>query len=325
MTTPSFGGQMQTKSMKNLSHIGIGTYGIGGRGHRDMPLTEQQDDQVYIDALRYMLTHGINFMELSMGYGHGHAARIVGQVLRGSEMNREDIFITHSLYPRDLENLALIDQDVADFYETLDTDYADSTLVTQSLILKFGRDVVYRKLHELLDSGKSRYVSLSNASPNWIRDFKETFGDKFIAHEGHLSFEVRSLQDNDVFAVCDELSVKNIVWRPLGRGGSVQRNWPLLEELSSRYDKTQSQIILNWIVHCGYAPMIFSTNKNHIDENIEALNFEMSAEDYSRMDIFRPEGYALPEIHWETEQIDDDIVAQVNGFDGYRANSKDTK
>ena len=34
-----------------------------------------------------------------------------------------------------------------------------------------------------------------SASPEWIRKFKKEFGDKFFAHEGHLSFEVRALQE----------------------------------------------------------------------------------------------------------------------------------
>lgn len=306
---------MKTKSGKEVSKIGIGSYGIGGRGHRDMDITEKDDDQKYIDALVYTLEKGVNFTEIALGYGHGQSLALFKQALDKSAVDRQDIFFTHSLYPRDLPTIEVVNQDIDSFYKTMGTDYADSTLITQSLIIKFGDAVVYPLLHNLLKSGKTRYVSLSNASPDWIKAFKAEFGDKFIAHEGHLSFEVRALQDKGVLQTCDDLGVRNIIWRPLRRNKTLQHNWELLEKLAAKYQKTQSQIVLNWICSLGYSPMVFSTSKVHIDENIAASEFQMSDEDYQQMTDFRPQNYQPPTVDWEGEGIDDDIVALANGFE----------
>lgn len=197
----------------------------------------------------------------------------------------------------------------------MDTNYADSTLVTQSLILKFGKEAIYNILHELLDTGKTRFVSLSNASPAWIKAFHDEFGDAFFAHEGHVSFEIRALQDKGVFETCNGLGVTNIIWRPLGRKKTMQRDWPLLVELSEKYHQTQSQIILNWMYRMGYKPMVFSTNKAHIDEDLAATDFTMLDEDYRRMTNFRPPHYHPPQVDWEGTGIDDDIVALANEFE----------
>lgn len=194
----------------------------------------------------------------------------------------------------------------------MDTNYADSVLVTQSLILKFGKDIIYPLLHDLIKTGKTRYVSLSNSGLKYVKDFKSEFDDKFIAHEGHLSFEVRALQDKGVLKLCQDLNVSNIIWRPLRRGKTMNRKWDLLEELSERYDKTYTQIILNWILKLGYYPMVFSLNKKHIDENIEADNFNMTDEEYQRLTDFRPSNYQPPKIDWDGENIDDDIVSIVS-------------
>jgi diketogulonate reductase-like aldo/keto reductase len=306
---------MKTKSGKPISKIGIGTYGIGGRGHRDMDVTEKDEDKKYIDALVYTLQKGINFTEIALGYGHGQSLALFKQALDISKVNRQVVFLTHSLYPRDLPTIEVVNEDINSFYRVMGTDYADSTLVTQSLIIKFGVDVVYPLLHKLLETGETRYVSLSNASPDWIKAFKKEFSDKFVAHEGHLSFEVRALQDKGVFQTCDELGVKNIIWRPLRRNKTLQHNWELLVELAEKYQKTQSQIVLNWICSLGYNPMVFSTSKEHIDENINAADFQMSPEDYQRMTDFRPRDYQPPKVDWEGLSIDDDIVALANGFE----------
>lgn len=308
---------MKTLSGKPISKIGIGSYGIGGRGHRNMKITEKVEDKKYIDALVYALENGSNFTEIALGYGHGQSLLLFKRALDTSTVKREDIFITHSLYPNDLESIKTMNQDSAEFYKIMDTEYADSTLVTQSIILKFGEDNVYKWLRNILETNKTRYVSLSNASPTWIRSFKQEFGDKFIAHEGHLSFEVRSLEDKAVFSTCDELDVVNIIWRPLRRGGTIQHNWALLTELSHKYRKSQSQIVLNWICELGYRPMVFSTSNDHIDENLSATDFKMSLVDYQRMTHFRPVEYTLPEIDWEGQGIDYDIVAQASQFETF--------
>jgi len=141
---------MTTLSGKDISKIGIGTFGVGGRGHRDVTLTEKLEDDVYVDALIYTLNKGINFTEISLGYGHGQAIILFKKALNKSSVKREDIFLTHSLYPRDLPSLDVVNEDIANFYKVMNTNYADSTLITQSLILKFGNKEIYSILHSLL-------------------------------------------------------------------------------------------------------------------------------------------------------------------------------
>lgn len=306
---------MKTKSGFSLSKLGIGTWGVGGRGHRPSDLFDiSNNDAQYIEALVYQLQKGINFTEVSLGYGHGNSIRLLHEAILASKLSREDIFITHSFYEADLEGIETIHEDLANFYKVLETDYADSTLVTQSIILNFGKDEVYTLLHELLDSGKTRYVTLSNAGKRMIQDFKREFGESFYAHEGHLSFEVRLLQDEGVLDLCDELGVKNIIWRPLRKGQTSTRSWPFLEELATKYGKTSNQTILNWMVHCGYAPMIFSTNKKHIDENIEAINYEMDENDYKAITEARPIKIDSSKIDWDGNKLGLVIVPFANNL-----------
>lgn len=306
---------MKTLSGNELSKLGIGTYGIGGRGHRNMDLTEKDEDKLYLDALIYTFAKGLNFTEISLGYGHGEAIRLFKTALDMSPIRREDLFITHSLYPNDLKSINTINNDTASFYKIMGTNYADSTLVTQSMLLIYGEETIYKFLRELLKEGKTRFVSLSNASPSWIKKFKKEFGESFFAHEGHISFEIRALQDKRVLSTCDELGVKNIIWRPFGRKATLNRGWELLSELSAKYGKSEGQIILSWMVKRGYMPMVFSTNTKHIDENCDAVDLEIDKNDYDAIDIFRPPNYTQPHIDWEGKGIDLDLVSLISDFD----------
>jgi len=311
---------MDTKSGNPLSKIGIGSFGIGGYGHRDVPITGKLEDKVYVDALVHTLNKGANFIEISLGYGHGDSISLFKQALDKSQVSREDVFITNSLYPRDLPEVSDIHRDLDDFHKIMETNYADSTLVTQTMMLEFGEDTVYGVLHDLIESGKTRYVSLSNASPNWVKRFYEEFGDKFVAHEGHISYEIRAMQDKGVFDVCRELGVENIIWRPLRKNKTVEHSWEELTDLAKKYGKTQNQIVLNWMCHEGYHPMVMSTNPTHIDENFEALTFKMNESDYEIMNNFRPKNYTPYEIDWEGEGIDVDIVGMVADVDKIKNN-----
>ncbi len=304
-----------TLAGKELSKIGIGTYGIGGRGHRDVSLTEKEDDIKYINAVSYSLTKGSNFAEISAGYGHGNAMKLFAKGLANSSIKREDLFLTNSLYPRDLSSLATAKKDLEEFYKILNTDYADSILVTQSFVAKFGQNDTYVLLHEMLDKNRARYVSISNSGPLFIKAFKDEFGDNVFAHEGHLSFEVRALEEKGVFRLCNELDILNIVWRPLRRNRTMQNNWELLSKLSEKYDKTQNQIVLNWICSLNYYPMVMSANPSHIDENLASTDFTMSQGDYEQLTNFRPSNYNPPEVDWEKNGNGDSIVTLVTDFE----------
>ena len=289
----------KTISGKDLFWLGIGTYGIGGRGHRDLQLTEKQEDEKYIEALLFSLEKGMNFSEISLGYGHGNAARLFSQTIYGSKIGRKDLFLTNSIYPRDFDKYEEVEKDIDRMYEVFNTDYFDSTLVTQSLVSKYGKENVYTTLNSLLKSGRTRFVSLSNSSKDFIRDFHKEFGDKFHAHETNLAFEMRLNQDEGIFDLCNSLNVLNVIWRPLRRNLTAQKNWDILIELSEKYDKTQNQIILNWIKHLGYLPMVMSSSIEHIKENISAGNFTMEDIDYIRINRFRADNLNTPKIDWE--------------------------
>lgn len=308
-----------TLSGKKLSDIGIGTYGIGGRGHRDVDLRDVKEDSVYIRALIEQFKTGYNFSEVSLGYGHGKAATLFKLALSESGISRDDLFLTNSLYPRDLISFEQVIEDLDKMYDLFKTSYFDSTLVTQSLVVKFGYENVIKELHELLSSGKTRYISLSNSNKKLIRQFHDEFGDKLFAHETHISFEIRECQNEGIFDLCNSLDIQSIIWRPLRQGKTVTHNWVPLVQLSEKYKKTQNQIVLNWMKSLGFKPEVFSTSSEHIKENWDSMQFEMSPEDYTLLTDYRVPNYLPPKINWDNMGNGDSIVPLVMGFeDNYK-------
>jgi diketogulonate reductase-like aldo/keto reductase len=73
-----------------------------------------------------------------------------------------------------------------------------------------------------------------------------------------------------------------------------------LSDLARKYDKTQNQILLNWLVkHKQIRPLVKTTDISRIKENLESLNFDISVSDYKILDDFRSQEFDQIKIDWE--------------------------
>ena len=277
-----------------LSKIGIGTWGIGGFMEPD----PQNDDEKQIDALVYTLSKDINYVETVYMYAKGKAVDLLAQAYKKSGVERESLFVTLSVYQKDAKTIDEIENRVNNFLKTFGTDYIDSVQLTMGLVRDIGLDKIKNVIGKLIVSGKAKFTSLTNSSPEFLKTYHETFGNKLFAHEGVFNFEVR---ENEKFGLIDyakQHNILNVIFQPLRRNMTAVRNWPLLVDLSQKYNKTQNQIILNWIVSKGLFPISKTSTKEHIDENLASFDFQIETEDLNRLNDFEIPGYTSPEIDW---------------------------
>ena len=54
---------------------------------------------------------------------------------------------------------------------------------------------------------------------------------------------------------------------------------PALAQISEKYGKTRSQIILRWLVQQGVCAVVNSASKERLLENIDIFGFELADED----------------------------------------------
>ena len=72
---------------------------------------------------------------------------------------------------------------------------------------------------------------------------------------------------------------KLMAWYPLGHGDAGLINEPIFAELAKKYNKTNAQIILKWHIQYGNIIIPGSTNPEHIKENADIFDFELTAEE----------------------------------------------
>lgn len=79
-------------------------------------------------------------------------------------------------------------------------------------------------------------------------------------------------------------------------------NYPFLAEMASKYNKTQNQILLNWIIKEKGLNTIIKTNTiKNIDSNLESLDFKLENEDIQILNNFQDERFNSIDIDWKNQ------------------------
>jgi 2,5-diketo-D-gluconate reductase B len=285
---------VSTKSGKKIFPIGIGTWGLGGL----MELDNRLDFDKQINAVAHCFKQGMNYVESVLAYADGKAVVLTAEALKNSGIDRADVFISQAIYTRNVTTIADAKNEVNIFAKAFDTDYVDTLQFTMSGFPQLGQQVVIDFMREMLQSGRTRYVSVTNANLELLVILHSEFGDQLFSHESHVSFEVRQNMDNGVLDYMKQNNILEVVPQPLRRNRTQAHNWPLLVELSKKYNCTQNQLIFAWMLANDWLPLFKSDSIEHIDENIASLDIRLEDKDVKRLNTFRLVGVEWPEVAW---------------------------
>ncbi len=72
-------------------------------------------------------------------------------------------------------------------------------------------------------------------------------------------------------------------WYPLGHGDKALINEPIFAELGNKYGKSSAQIILRWHTQIGFVVIPGSKNVDHIRDNLDILDFELTANEMAEI------------------------------------------
>lgn len=270
-----------TKVPKKIFPIGIGTWGIGGFAERD----PENDDKKQIEALTYTLEKGANYIDTVTMYGGGYSLKLINKALRG--LNWSKLFINSKITgtiekPKDIQN------QTERYLKELGLDYLDSIMLHAPWRAEIGLERTFEEMARMVEMQKVRYLSVSNCIPEQLDLFRKVTGIPLFANEIDYDFEVRIHDEIGTVKNCITNGTRVICFQPLRRSETAKQNYPILVEMSKKYGKTQNQIILNWLTHKDlFLPIVKSSTKSHIDENLRSIGWEMEPEDYKKIEDFR--------------------------------------
>lgn len=268
---------------EDIFPIGIGTWKI-----------DYEKFENDINGLVHSYNCGQNYLSLYMLYNNGEVVRQMKKFI--DRVDRSKLFINANLEPT-IENIQDVEKQLDEYLKILELEYVDSLQIHSPIFSKIPLIDVYKEIEKLVKKGKVRYIGISNANLEQLIEINSIVKIDFF--EGVYNLECKLYEDIKVLDYCRENDIKFMCYQPLRRNRTALRNYPILVELAKKYNKTQNQIILNWIIKGKHiTPLIKCTNVNRINENIDSINFEMSKEDYMKLNEFRNRDFDNIKIDW---------------------------
>lgn len=217
---------------------------------------------------------------LKAGYRHIDTAAIyrneeaVGQAIKESGINREELFITTKLWNQDIR-----DHKVEEALETslkkLGLDYVDLYLIHWPAT---GYVDAYLEMEKLQAKGKIRSIGVSNFKQHHLETLME---------KAHILPSVNQMeynpqfQDDELLEYCKEKGIAFEAWSPLGHGNCLDNE--KIKNIADKYNKSSAQVILRWLLQKGIIILPKSVHESRIIENKEIYDFELTNEEMEIM------------------------------------------
>ena len=259
--------------------VGFGTFMLNG--------------QACTDAVATAIKTGYRMIDTAQAYGN---EKEVGAGIALSGVSREDLFLVTKINFTSYENA---EQAVSNSLENLQTEYVDLMLLHWPFANYYA---AWRVLEKLYEAKKIRAIGVSNFEPDQLIDL--------IAYN-KITPAVNQVETN---LYCqrkaertwmDKKDVVHMAYAPLGQGN---RNEMFEEaevvEIAQKYDKTPAQVLLRFLMQKNIAVIPRSTRPEHIKENIDLFDFELTSSEMMQLDaldkneplIGRPETPELVEF-----------------------------
>ena len=215
---------------------------------------------------------------IQTGYSHIDTAasyqneEAVGRGIKQSGVAREKLFITTKLWIQSNGYEGTL-KAFENSLKRLQLDYIDLYLIHQPFGDVYGE---WRAMEELYQQGKVRAIGVSNFHPDRIMDLM--IHNKITPAVNQI--EVNPFQQQiDTQKFLQDNNVQVEAWAPFAEGKNNIFQNELLLSIAAKHKKSVAQVILRWLVQRGIIVLAKSTRKERMMENINVLDFELSAED----------------------------------------------
>jgi diketogulonate reductase-like aldo/keto reductase len=218
---------------------------------------------------------------LELGYRHIDTAafyrneREIGEAVRKSGIDREEIFITTKLWNDDHGyDDALVAFDAS--LTKLGMDYVDLYLIHFPVYGR--RQDSWRALEQILEDGRARAIGVSNYM-DW--HLKELLGNsESVPSVNQVEFHP-FLYQKQLLDFCHSRDIRLEAYSPLTKGRRLGDS--TLVEVAREYDRTPAQILIRWSLQHDLIVIPKSSNPDRIGENADVFDFSISREDMERL------------------------------------------
>jgi diketogulonate reductase-like aldo/keto reductase len=247
----------------------------------------QSPPEETVAAVETALSDGYRLIDTAAAYDN---EREVGEGIRRSGVDRDEIFITTKLWISDYGyDAAQVGFEAS--LRRLGVDYVDLYLLHQPVPTDFEATIgAYKAAETFLADGRARAIGVSNFSADHLRQLLDRTDVVPAVNqvELHPYFTQPALRELHA-----ELGIATQAWSPIGGvlvyvPGSDETRGPLTDpvitELAAKYGKTPAQVVLRWHIEHGFSAIPKSVKPHRIVENFDVFDFALAAEEVAAID-----------------------------------------
>ena len=243
--------------------MGLGTYSL--------------DHDTCVSSVKALLENGGRLIDTAYMYGNEEAVgEGVRQAMEEYDIPREDIFVITKIYPSQFDDPeAAIDMAL----DKLDIEYIDMMLLHHP-----GKNdaEAYLAMEKYVEQGKIRSLGLSNWYIEELTEFlpKINIMPALVQNEIHPYY-----QEQDVVPFIQEKGIVVQCWYPLGGRGYTAEllGDETIKAIAEAHSVSSAQVILRWDLQRGIVVIPGSSNPEHIKENLDLFDFELTEEEMKQI------------------------------------------
>lgn len=241
--------------------MGIGTF---------LLTPDEAENSVY-NALK----DGYSLIDTANAYVNEKAVgRGIRRAIEEGIVTREEVYLETKIWPSFYEDESAVDKTL----ERLGVDYIDMLILHQPA----GNYVAgYKMLEKAKKEGKVKSIGISNFTIEQMEDLlsQTEIVPSLTQVEAHPYFPQTELKK-----YLDEKGIVLQAWYPLGgKGNDSVLSEEVFARIGEKYSKTPAQAILRWHIDSNNIVIPGSRNEEHIRQNIDIFDFELTDEDMAEI------------------------------------------
>lgn len=261
--------EIKLKNGVIIPRLGQGTWFMG---------ESKSKEQEEISALKTGIDLGMTLIDTAEMYGEGAAETLVGKAIKGYD--REKLYLVSKVYPHNAGKNR-IEKSLDNSLRRMGVEYLDTYLLHWRGSVPLEETV--EEMERLVRKGKIKSWGVSNLD---IYDMEELFeiqqGDNCIVNQVLYHLGSRGVE----FSLLPWLKERNIplmAYCPMAQGGTLRRGIfesPVVVKICKERGITPSQLLLNFVLQDeGVFAIPKAGTPAHVEDNIKALDFCLSAEE----------------------------------------------
>ena len=234
-------------------------------------LTPDEAENSVYNALK----DGYSLIDTANAYVNEKAVgRGIRRAIEEGIVTREEVYLETKIWPSFYEDENAVDKTL----ERLGVDYIDMLILHQPA----GNYVAgYKMLEKAKKEGKVKSIGISNFTIEQMEDLlsQTEIVPSLTQVEAHPYFPQTELKK-----YLDEKGIVLQAWYPLGgKGNDSVLSEEVFARIGEKYSKTPAQAILRWHIDSNNIVIPGSRNEEHIRQNIDIFDFELTDEDMAEI------------------------------------------